>query len=1380
MALALASPGLVHRDQFNRADGAPGAAYDNASGTWSITSNKLAFGAGTPLIRVAGVDEPDLVVQVIRPLNHNTNYAGLRLRRSASGNSFLMFDIGNDSGGQRCRIYRWNGAAFVLVAVSADIDTVSYPGAWHWKVVLEGTTARFYLDGVLMCSGPVPAASATPGDNQVWLGGTTPVAGDYDELVIAVPSNTVSLSGLPGGWKVRAGGVTAAESGGTAAADVAGAAFPLALVEMLDGANVVQDTYAGETWGGDVYEPGVPEAPTVTVSSIGKRSATGTGSAFASAGAGAHALTRVRVRDTADDSIVFGPEEFEVDLTGPLAAAPLPFMTGGLVLEMEYEDELGQASGWGTSAEFATLGWDDGTEELIFYEAPEAPGGPEDTEWASCSSSLDHARPYLMKPEGYGGAEIDLLKGTASVGQQNLAVLDKRSDPDDQGSGWFTAKLADSTGETALIGRRSLRRRWLALGAPEEVGGEWTWGSWVTVLDGVVAGVEQMDSRVAYRVILKDIRERERKTRVFYRTGTAMVFPRGVVGGYGRLADGSWLVPPVTAWPGTFKRSTSTIGQVLLDGADVGDPDARLVQTEAMAEAVRPAWDDELEVLVADRVTVLWRPEGSGGAFTALERMQMPERELWQHHLKPQVLDADAVRPTMKTLFARLANTEIVTAVRMCGAAIPAHNQRVEVMVRYDGPASETYPFHYDGTFGELLRNLYRGDYSTDEAGNPVAPGIRFDAAAVLALDVPCRMRVTEPSDNLKEWVEKNIYQPLGAAPAIVDGLITPVRYEIPAVDVDLPVLTRDNCLRGPTPWSHSGSDAINTVIFTYYRDEYLGSEGDPQGKQTAGDGIASRAVPITIDDEFSSGLLNVKKLEIKPTTLRSLAGAHGTLLTGDVMDEVPAQLARDRGRQALDSFRLGGQHSGATMLESEAAALGVRAGSAVLVRLPSLPDYRTGRRMLAADGVNVTERLARVVVHERPNAGVRELKLVDLGAANQPALAPTLGPPSADADGVVSVPVTAVPAGSTAAVEFAVATLAPATDSGAWVPLGRTEAPATLTSPAQPAGVTVWVRARGVAARQRPSLYTVPVSIVVPSTPRLRDVLVRFADEGTATVYFTPNAYALAVRVEYLIQDPAGVELVAGTFDGSTASGMIVIPDMVPADYVLVADVTGWSGWSGSAATGTAGETLRVTRRRVLGPWIFSLNLAQVGSLLVATWEINEHVGYVEVWGKEGSSPVVAGVADDAYGKGEYQPAEAEASWSVRDGTHYVTVRAFGAQDSADFAEASDTILITGTGGDPGEPPEDIPGTPLITPDNVANEVAIHLVHTRTDLDVEVRLRLDFAAVGAPILLAPGTTDHDEPIASPPHWVEAQARYTLGAGLEGMWTVWSRPTRVT
>src|SRR5690606_31576110 len=108
------------------------------------------------------------------------------------------------------------------------------------------------------------------------------------------------------------------------------------------------------------------------------------------------------------------------------------------------------------------------------------------------------------------------------------------------------------------------------------------------------------------------------------------------------------------------------------------------------------------------------------------------------------------------------------------------------------------------------------------------------------------------------------------------------------------------------------------------------------------------------------------------------------------------------------------------------------------------------------------------------------------------------------------------------AAVYYAVSTTLPPTDSPLWTFLGRTAMPATLTTPALPAGATVWVRARGEAAGRRPSAYTTPVSIAIPATPRVSGVRILIAD-GVATVVWQPNQVAAGVRLHWDVH-PRGV----------------------------------------------------------------------------------------------------------------------------------------------------------------------------------------------------------------------------------------------------------------
>jgi hypothetical protein len=1109
----------------------------------------------------------------------------------------------------------------------------------------------------------------------------------------------------------------------------------------------------------------LPDAPTVTVSAITKTTALINASVYNDLNADAQVARQFRVRRTSDDAILYGPVTLAAGTLSTTATGLEPFSDADLVGEARDSDAGGYGS-WGTSAAFATLPWDEGTEELIVYE------DDDETEWASCSSSSDHARPYVMRPDSWGDAELDLLRGSASIGQHNLRVLDKRTDATDQGSGWFSAKLADAGGNSALIGHRVLRRRFES-------------GAWVTVMDGVIDGVQLDDQKVSYTLVVKDMRERERKVRAFYRTGTSTVLPRGAIGGYGLLPSGEWLIPPSEPITATFHRLDATVGYART-GADRSHPDLRLILTAGMEAAAEPVWVDSLQHQVLDKVTVLWRVAGSGGAYTELVRMPLNERVFWTFRLEPKLFDWVEVEDfNLRNLREGLKGARMVSRVNMSAtdtAAIPADGASIELMVRYDGPATEQYPLHYDGTFGGLLAAIYDGTYSTDENGNPFDPRIRYDAAAVAALSTPCHARITEKTDDLRDWVEKHIYQPLGAAPAIVDGLITPVRYALPASDAVLSTL--DAAVVSAAGWEHTGSDAVNVAKVTYHRDYALGTEGDPRGDSSAGDGIATREVVIEERNEPSVALLGEKKLEIAPVTLRSLGGAYGTLLTGDVMDESPAQLARALAHQALDRFVLGGQHVTATTTEP------LEVGDWALVQLAPLPDYRTLRRSLAADGVNVTERLAQVVSVSRPNPAWRELGLVDAGAVNTPALAPTLGALSSSAAGIVSVPVTAVPAGTTAEVQYAVVAAggaAPATASGDWLPAGRTDAVATLTTPALPAGMKVWIRARGVVTGERSSLYTVPVAITLAQTARLTDVKLRFADDGTATFTWTPNAYALGARIAYDIHEEGTTASLASSIDADASLGTVDLPDLVPPEWLLTADVTGYTGWSGSAATGTAGETQRVEHPRKLGPWLFALNLTHSPTgTLNAQAEFNEHVDRVEFFSRLGSDPRTAGVPDGGTSRGTIKTAETDTwSWPVRDGTHYVVARGYFGDDQTVYHDRLETIVITGVGGGgtPGvEAPTDVPGTPLVIADGTitgaTREVSAAWTNTNDDLDIEY----EWILAGVPqgdVGDTPGSTSETGGPFDIGLRVAIRVRYTQGPGYEGAW-VTSSAVRIT
>src|SRR5690606_25312138 len=155
-------------------------------------------------------------------------------------------------------------------------------------------------------------------------------------------------------------------------------------------------------------------------------------------------------------------------------------------------------------------------------------------------------------------------------------------------------------------------------------------------------------------------------------------------------------------------------------------------------------------------VQIRWRP-ANGGAWTIIDAPR-PGLSVW-----PWVALFSTAQARLRDAGTR--NNEQVEAIYAISVRTsmqgpwPQDGQQVELLVVYTGPATEYYPFHFEGTAGELLRNAYRGDYSA------TSPGIRYDEAAVLALTTPVRVRITEPVEDLRRWSEEHVYRALGAAP---------------------------------------------------------------------------------------------------------------------------------------------------------------------------------------------------------------------------------------------------------------------------------------------------------------------------------------------------------------------------------------------------------------------------------------------------------------------------------------------------------------------------------------------------------------------------------------------------------------------------------------
>ncbi|HEX2093313.1 MAG TPA: hypothetical protein VHG28_12975 [Longimicrobiaceae bacterium] len=806
---------------------------------------------------------------------------------------------------------------------------------------------------------------------------------------------------------------------------------------------------------------------------------------------------------------------------------------------------------------------------------------------ASCSTEPSHPRPFLLVPETLAESEVDLAEGSSVIGQVNVRVLDRRLVETDQRTGWLTRLLAVpgtgiGAGESALNGRRALLE--------QTDDGQ----SWFVVMDGIVGGVRLDDSLVTYSLEIRDARERERKVRAFLRADTATILPRGVLGGYGRYGIGwsgytGWLVPPTQPMVGVYRRESTTQGRVDVSGMWRGkkrkDVPPALVVTPKILETIKAEATQvgkrrrffKKPIIryrnVYARVRLPWRYQGSGAAWNEI---RSPVAYQWGSQ--------GLIRTKRGPLSVSDEDRPVVTGVRevvlaSIDATLPANGSRVEVIVAYNGPPSEDYPLHLEGmTAGELLKELYDGVYSVEPEdldttdGEPPLPPlkVRYDAAAVLALDTPVRARITEPVDDLREWVQEHVYKPLGAAPALdPHGRVSPIRYALPPVDRELTTLD-DAVTAAGAGWEHAGSDAVNHVIVRYKRDFRIPLDDDPAGERSTGDGLSQVEATLERIHAPSVEALGDKSLELEMELFRAVGGVEGEAITGNVDSETAFALAMARADQALDRFVYGAQQVRARCRRPATAHL--RVGDWVFVNLSWLPDYRTGRRGGA--------RLAQIIAVKDLDPAWRELTLVDAGPANQAhPLFPTLGTPAATGDGVVEVPVTSIPVGGEARVEYAVADAVPAPGAGIWLPLERTPIPATLETPPLPSGARVWIRARTESQGARPSPYTNPISVQLPQVARLGEARLD-VDPVTraALVSWTPNDFARGVRVHWAIHDRDADPEFSGSVDVDGTLASVTLPIPAVPGRTLTVEAEPWTGWTGSAVTGTPGPRQRAS----------------------------------------------------------------------------------------------------------------------------------------------------------------------------------------------------------
>lgn len=783
---------------------------------------------------------------------------------------------------------------------------------------------------------------------------------------------------------------------------------------------------------------------------------------------------------------------------------------------------------------------------------------------ATCSTNPAHARPWLIQTMETAESIVDFLEGRSTIGQVNIQLLDKRLTANDQTTGWFTARLSDGTGENKLVGRRiSLDVR--------DAGGTLLY----SVFSGVINEIQLDSDDVTYTIICRDPRDNERAQSLFNVTnGVASVHPPGITNGYGTYINAGggtqMMIPSAdTTQVGTCRLHTSGTGAtILLDKSAQSITDALYNRLYADINGSGSLYDSAGAFVgfIFPNAIVRWRDQATHGAWTTFRNMPEPQvpvvaaviGAIWP----PNVFSIAESKNQPDGSY--LSSLNRVNIYQTAGSpALPAAGQRVEVQILSNLPPSETYPFWWEGNLGQLLKDIYDGIYCYND------PKIRYNAAAMAAFIAICptaRLRLTAPVEDLRPWVEENIYKPMGYAPSVNQaGEIVPVSLALPDVSVTLVNLDNSNC-RSAT-WLHSSDDSVTRTSWKWKVDKLTRVIPTSLKPPTPTVDIVAEYDRNDVYLSASAAYVGIKNVDYAPVTLRDIdvatigpqqADAHQTAAV--------SRLAQKTSRMLIDRLRFGGQHimvKGAKRSDSNVQALKV--GDWCVLGFANLPDYGTHKRGMS--------RLAQIIKIKDIDPLSRDMELLDSGPSGAPLSIPTIGTLTVSGN-VISVPVTQAAAGEVA-IEYALSAGVPTTGSPLWQRFARGPT-GTYKLPPLPVNVIVWIRARSEGIGLRPSAWATAVSITIPDFAIPTNVMITIDVNNHAIITWLANASMLGARVYYAITpDQATVPIPLTLFNDVSAILGTVDLGLTHAGDTITVEVEGWTGWTGSAVSGVQGKKM-------------------------------------------------------------------------------------------------------------------------------------------------------------------------------------------------------------
>ena len=291
--ITLSATGLLFRDLFNRADGAPGADWTVVSGTWTINSNKLRGVADNNQTRelqlVAGAlaARKEFHCQYYVTRANNKAWCQFSARMNAGRTiKYVQTIAADDAGGGQANeshIYQYNAGFNLISRVAGGAAGAGVQQRCTFSILGTGAPVvlRSWIDGTRDSGNVNDSTAANNITGSIGFGTFGQPAGpassnvDIDDMIVC-SSRTVTLAGLPAGFKLRLAGITSAASDGVnpVTADILAAQMPIASLEVIDGAaNTIRTLNPGAgIFGGDIYAidgaaipPAPPPTPPTTV-----------------------------------------------------------------------------------------------------------------------------------------------------------------------------------------------------------------------------------------------------------------------------------------------------------------------------------------------------------------------------------------------------------------------------------------------------------------------------------------------------------------------------------------------------------------------------------------------------------------------------------------------------------------------------------------------------------------------------------------------------------------------------------------------------------------------------------------------------------------------------------------------------------------------------------------------------------------------------------------------------------------------------------------------------------------------------------------------------------------------------------------------------------